>query len=322
MGTPVPIQKQAPLANATRGRMALDAVQVGKIVQPDRLVVYGQEGVGKSSLAAGADGAIFLPTEDGTAHLDVARFPAPESFADVLDAVRVLTNDEHAYRTFVLDTVDGLEPIIFRDICSASGKKSIEDVGGGFGKGYTAALDSWRLLLAELDRLRRARSMRIVLLAHSHIKTFKNPEGDSFDRYIGKLNEKAWGLLKEWADHVFFARFQTYAVEGEKDKRVRGVSDGARVICTTRTAAYDAKNRADLPAELPLSWPDIEVALAAHRPADPAQLEAECAELIPVAGDADGKLAGYLNTIRSDAAKLAHFANRLRAKAAEKGAQS
>lgn len=321
MASPVPIQqKQAPPATATRGRMSLAAVQVGKVAQPDRLVIYGQPGVGKSSLAAAADAAIFLPTEDGTAHLDVARFPAPESLADVLEAVRALIAEDHPYRTFVLDTVDGLEPIIFRDICNAANKKSIEDVGGGFGKGYTAALDSWRLLLAELDRLRRAKGMRIVLLAHSHIKTFKNPEGDAFDRYIGKVNEKAWGLLTEWADGVLFARFQTYAVEGEKDKRVRGVSDGARVLCTTRTAAYDAKNRADLPPELPLSWDDLNVALAAARPADPAKLEAECAEMIPTVGDADGKLGAYLNTIRGDAAKLAHFKNRLAAKVAEKGA--
>ncbi len=312
-----PIKQQAPPTTATRGRMALANVTRGRIDRPDRILVIGQEGVGKTTFAAMAPSPIFLCSEDGTSHVDVARFPEPQSFSEVLDAVRMLIEDSHDFQTLVIDTVDWLEPLVWAAVCEDGKKPDIEAFG--YGKGYTAAVDRWRRLLRALDRARDVKNMGVILLAHAQIKTFKNPEGEDFDRYMGKLHEKSYGLIREWADHVLFARFQTYTVE--KDGRHKGVSDGARVLCTTRTAAYDAKNRADLPPELPLSWEDFAAARAAHKPADPAKLEAEIVSLVETLADPDTttKVTPYLTTIRGDAAKLAHLVNRLRAKVAEAG---
>ena len=318
MTTVTPIKPQPPPTAATRGRMALANISRGRIDKPDRILVIGQEGVGKTTFAANAPAPIFICAEDGTSHVDVARFPEPERFGDVIDAVRALVTDPHEYQTLVIDTLDWLEPLVWAHVCESGKKPDIEAFG--YGKGYIAALDQWRALLAVIDAVRNARNMGVILLAHAHIKTFKNPEGEDFDRYTGKLHEKAYGLIREWCDHVLFARFQTYTIE--KDGRHKGISDGARVLCTTRTAAYDAKNRADLPPELPLSWEDFATAAKRHAPASPEKFVTECESLLPVVGDADGKLGAYLATIRGDAAKLAHFTNRLRAKAAEKGVQS
>lgn len=321
MTSVTPIKQQQPPANATRGRMALHRVTTGRLDQPDRFLVVGQEGVGKTTLFSDPSiKPIFLCSEDGTGHVDVARFPEPQSFDDVLEAVRTLIEDQHDFETLVFDTVDWLEPLVWAHVCAAAKKTDIESFG--YGKGYVAALDEWRRLLAELDRLRAVKRMRIAMLAHAHIKTFRNPEGEDFDRFTGKLHDKSFGLLKEWADHVLFARFQVYTVE--KDGRTKGISDGARVLCTTRTAAYDAKNRADLPAELPLSWTDLAAALAKRAPADPARLEAECTDLLVKLGDMDTttKANEYLTTHRGNAAKLAHLVNRLRALVAEKEKQS
>jgi hypothetical protein len=91
--------------------------------------------------------------------------------------------------------------------------------------------------------------MHIVLVAHTHIKTFKNPEGDDFDRYELKLHIKAGGLLKEWCDDVLFAHYETYAVNRQDEKKAKGFSTGARVVETVRTAAWDAKNRHKLPRD-------------------------------------------------------------------------
>lgn len=261
---------------AAPSRMQLTALVKGKQTKPIKLVVYGPEGCGKSTFASNAPSPVFLGTEDGTAQLDVTRFPAPQGWGDVLEAVRVLGTEAHDFKTLVVDTLDWAEPLVWQKVCAEDkdGAKTIELVGGGYGKGYTAALDHWRIFLSYLERLQKAKGMHVVLLAHSHIKSFKNPEGPDYERYELKLNQKAAGLMKEWSDAVLFANHETFA-QADKAKRVRGVSTGARVLYTERTAAYDAKNRYGLPAELPLAWPDFEAARLKGEPADPAALVSE-----------------------------------------------
>jgi hypothetical protein len=304
-------------------RMTLAGITRGKQAQPIRALLYGVEGVGKSTFGANAPSPVFLGAEDGTSQLDVARFHAPESWQDLLEAVQVLTNEPHDFKTLVLDTLDWAEPLLWAHIChrdttAKSPIRSIEDYG--YGKGYSAALDEWRIFLAALERLRKAKGMHVILIAHSWIKSFKNPEGDDFDRYELKLNAKASGLMKEWADAVLFANYETYAVKDAKTKRVRGVSNGARVLYTSRTAAYDAKNRYSLPETLPLSWTDFVGAVANQQPADPtaliAEIERKAKEL---GGKHEQDALAAIQRANGDAVKLAQLNNWANSKLIEKG---
>lgn len=286
-------------------RMSLKGVVKGKLQAPVRCVLFGVEGIGKSTFGAAAPKPIFLGAEDGTAQLDVTRFATPDSWQEVLDAVRLLTEEQHEYQTLVVDTLDWLEPMLWAHICKRDKKEDIEAYG--YGKGYAAALDEWRIFLAALERMRKAKPLHIVLLAHSWIKPFKNPEGDDFDRYEMKLHPKAAGLIKEWSDCVLFANFETFASK-DKNARVRGVSTGARLIHTERRAAFDAKNRYGLPETLPLSWPDFETAVAAHKPADPAALTAEIKrKLTELGGQLEKDALGALARAGNDATKLAQL---------------
>jgi hypothetical protein len=241
--------------------MTLSAVKTGRITQPLRVLLAGCEGIGKSTFGSHAPSPIFLGAEDGTAQLDVARFPEPGSWEDVLDAIRVLTNEDHSYRTLVIDTLDWLEPFVWRAVCEAGRKPSIEDFG--YGKGYVAALEEWRSFVASLEALRRKRGMHVVLLAHTQVKLFKNPEGDDYDRYTLKLHEKAGGLLKEWSDAVLFANYETHVLKD--GSRSKGFGGGSRVMHTERRAAWDAKNRFGLPERLPLDWSEFMAAVDASR---------------------------------------------------------
>lgn len=261
-------EKRMTLAAVTKGRQADD---------PVRLLVYGVEGVGKSTLAAGAPNPIFLDKERGTRLLDVARFPDPETWQDVRDAVTALINEQHDYRTFAVDTLDWVEPLIWKHLCQRENVNSIEEVGGGFQKGYIAAADEFRILLSLLERLIREKQMNVILLAHSHVKNFKNPEGPDFDRYLLKLNDKIAGVAKEWSEAVLFANYETVAKE-EKRKRAKGISTGARFLYCNRTAAYDAKNRFSLPDSLPLGWEELWGAIEIGAPADAAVLMASIEE--------------------------------------------
>lgn len=284
-------------------RMRLDALVKGRQQSPARVVLYGPEGIGKSTFAANAPAPVFLGAEDGTSQLDVTRFPSPDSWAEVGEAIRTLTLESHDFKTLVVDTLDWAEPILWQHICTRDKKANIEDYG--FGKGYQAALDEWRTFLAALDRLRNKRGMHLILLAHSHVKTFKNPEGEDFDRYELKLHQKASGLVKEWSDAVLFSTFETFAVKDDK-KRVRGVSSGARLIHTERRAAFDAKNRYGLAETLPLSWDEFAAGMESHQPASAEQLLREIAEKSErLATKEQEQLRGLVARAGNDAQKLA-----------------
>ena len=297
----------------TLGRMSLRSVVGGRQAQPVRVLLYGVEGIGKSTFAAAAPMPIFIGAEDGTAHLDVQRFQNPEKWQDVLDAVRALTVEKHEYQTLVIDTLDWAEPLLWRKVCADGKVESIEDLG--YGRGYTAALDGWRVLLAGIEELRRVKRMHVVFLAHSWIKPFKDPEGPGYDRYEMKIHAKAGGLMKEWCDCVLFANYETFAQTDAKTKRVRGVDTGARLFYTQRRAAYDAKNRYDLPESLPLSWEDFFAAVQARQPGDPVVLGAAISAKLPQLGKADAEKAqAALVRAGQDAAKLAQLNDWVNAK--------
>lgn len=257
-------------------RMTLTNVQRGKLDKPVRVVMYGTEGIGKSTFASESPDPIFLCAEDGTKELDVARFPEPGSWDEVLEAVETLRTSKHSFKTFVLDTLDWGEPLCWGKVCADGKKDDIESFD--FGKGYTAAVDVWRSFLARLDMLSNARQMNIVLLAHAHVRKFQNPEGNDFDRYELKLHAKSAGIIKEWCDALLFARLEVFTHEVKK--KTKGVDSGARIVHTTKTAAFDAKNRYSLPSQLPLNWNEFYESAKGGAPATPEKLQAEIAELL------------------------------------------
>ncbi len=290
----------------------------GKRQHPLWITLFATEGVGKSTFAHNAPAPIFIDVEQGTLELDTDRFvfdgaedrSAPKSWAEVLGAMRALENGGHAFKTLVVDTLDGIEPLIATHVCTRDGKANLEAYG--YGKGVTAALEEWRVFVAQVERLKR-RGMWVITLAHSHIKSFKDPESDGWDRYQMKMNEKAASLIRERSDIVLFANQEALAHESKG--RVRGVSSGARFMHTERTAAFDAKNRHGLPSVLPLSWEDFEAALKAGIPATAEQIQKEIDALMAkVPADLAVKVQESISKAAGDARKLAQVADRLRAK--------
>jgi hypothetical protein len=295
--------------------MPLTAGSKGRIAKPPRVVLYGVEKIGKSSFAAGAPSPRFICSEDGTSELDVERFREPRYWEEVRYCIDTLCRDPHDYKTVILDTLDWLEPLCWREVCRAGSVPALEDYGGGYGKGYDAARDVWRALLDDLDELRDKRGMAVVLLAHSWIKSFKNPEGDDYDRYEMKLHQKSSKLIMEWADCVLFATYETFTKKGKSDKKAKGVASGARVIHTQRTAAWDAGNRYDLPETLPLDWDAFAEAMKARAPEEPAKLKDRIGQMLDGVKDKDlhARVTAAVAKVGDDAAQLARIANKLAA---------
>lgn len=238
-----------------RKKTGLGSVTRGPVRAPQRVVIYGTEGIGKSTWASHAPGVIWLPTEEGSNALDVARFPRVQSWTDIVDALDSLASEAHEYKTLVIDTLDALEPFVWAKTCATrlNGDKrvhSIEDYG--FAKGYIYALDLWGELLARLDTLRDKRGMEVILVAHAALITVKSPDTEDWQRYDLKLHHKASARVREWADHVLFATNQLGMAKINQRMKVTALGD--RVLHTVAAPGWVAKTRSGATAELPLSY--------------------------------------------------------------------
>ena len=223
---------------------ALNNIRKGRISAPLKALVYGVEGIGKSTLGAGFPAPLFLCAESGTERLDVARLPEPRTWAAVLADLDEVATGKHEFKTLVVDTLDWLEPLVWDHACAKNKWASIE--APGYGKGYVEALGEWRQLLKRLEAI-RARGIHVVILAHATVRRVSPPDLEPFDRYALKVNEKAAALVREWVDAVLFAQYEVATSKGKQDRVARAYSTGERVLRTVYSASWDAKNRWGLP---------------------------------------------------------------------------
>jgi len=230
-------------------------IKKGRNPKPRRVMLYGTHGIGKSTFGAMAENPIFIPTEDGLGDIECESFPLAKSLGDVMAALESLYSGEHGYRTVVIDSLDWLERLIWNEVCEDEQVESIEKIG--YAKGYTFAIEKWRMVLGALDALRGDRGMTVVVIAHAKIEKFENPETVPYDRYSPRLHKLASALVQEWADEVLFATYKVLTVkvdEGFNKAKHNGVGTGERIIRTVERPAHVAKNRLNLPEELPLDY--------------------------------------------------------------------
>jgi hypothetical protein len=302
--------------------MTLSAVAKTAPSDSRRIVLHGVPGIGKSTFAADAPAPVFLARAKDIENLGGAQaFPEPESLDEVLEAVRVLTEQEHGFRTLVLDDLGVLNQLVVTAVCAKNRWADLSEAGG-FGRDAQAVLDGWRPLLGALERLQARRSMSVVMLGHSEVKTTNDPLlGESYDTFVvGGLPKQVVGLLSQWAECVLFARYEMLAAPVGQGK-TRTTSSGARFLhCTWTPGAY-AKNRLSLPARIPLSWASFDEAVRAGQSRSTGELLGEAEELLEVLGR-PASLVEYLGKVRADARKLTAFVDKLRGKAAEKSKES
>lgn len=236
-------------------------IHTGKRHNPPRLLAYGVEGIGKSTFAANALKPIFIPTEEGLDQIECDSFPLAETFEDITSSLTALINEQHDYQSVVIDSLDWMERIIWDVLCEQYGVSSIEKVDGGYARGYTHALTNWRKVLNDLDTLRNKRGMCVIVLAHAKVEKFNDPETNAYDRYSPRLHKHANALVTEWADAVLFATRKIITQSEDAGfNRTRttaaglGKDGGERILRCVGSPACVAKNRFNLPAELPLSW--------------------------------------------------------------------
>ena len=245
----------------------------GKRARAQKVVIYGPEGIGKSSFASQFPDPVFIDTEGSTDNMDVARLDKPTSWTMLVNEIAFIKANPTECKTLIVDTVDWAEQLAVAHVCSQHGKQGIEDFG--WGKGYTYVQEEMGRFLNALSDLVDM-GINVVLTAHAQIKKFEQPdEMGSYDRYELKLGQKTGSktapLVKEWADMVLFANYKTLVMTTDNGKKK--AQGGERVMYTNHRPAWDAKNRHGLPDEMPFNYAGIAHIFAGQQQAPQPQVE-------------------------------------------------
>ena len=228
-------------------------IRKGPQMRSVRTIIYGPEGIGKSTLASNFPDAVFIDFEHGTDSMDVARFDTPETFEELVTLMNSIAQED-VCKTVVLDTADRLEQIISKSVCAKYGFKSIEDAG--YGKGYTYLAEAWIELMKVCDKVIES-GKNVVFVAHAQMRKFEQPdEMGAYDRWELKLSKKTSPLLKEWSDMLLFCNYKNNIVEDPKTKSKKAVG-GKRVMYATHSPTYDAKNRYGLPDVMEMDFSEL-----------------------------------------------------------------
>lgn len=227
----------------------------GKIRTAIKTLIYGPEGIGKSTLASQFPDPVFIDTEGSTKQMDVARLPTPETWQDILAEIKYVYQNPDCCKTLAIDTADWAEMLCSKHLFGDAGIES-----PGYGKGYVMLAEKFQDMLHELDKVIAA-GIHVVLTAHAQMRKFEQPdEMGAYDRWELKLQKKTAPLVKEWADMVLFCNFKTIVVNVDGQGAQKGKNKamgGERVIYTTHHNCWDAKNRFGLDEKVPMEYSSI-----------------------------------------------------------------
>ena len=225
----------------------------GRIPRAQKVVLYGSEGIGKSTLAAMFPNPLFIDTEGGTAHMDVRRIDKPGTWTELMDVLNEVAITPDVCGSLIIDTADWAEQLAVSYVCAKYKKAGIEDFG--YGKGHTYLAEEFAPFFRALDRIVGA-GIHVVVTAHAKMRKFEQPdEMGAYDRWEMKLSKQVAPLFKEWCDMLLFLNYQTYVVTTEnKSTKAQG---GKRVMYTSHHPCWDAKNRHGLEEVLDLDYEQI-----------------------------------------------------------------
>lgn len=218
----------------------LDSISTGVKRKPPRILLYGIEGIGKSTFASNFPAPIFVQTEDGLDNINCSSFPLSKSFDEVIEDLDELVVYDHEFKTVVIDSLDWLERLVWDKVCVENKVSSIEGIG--YGRGYVIALTYWKKIVELLDRLRNEKKMIVLLLAHAVSEDYSDAEVAQLKRFTPRLHKSARSLFAEYVDLMLLATRRFGAVKGT----------GERIVKTEAAPQQVAKSRYRIPPVLPL----------------------------------------------------------------------
>ena len=240
--------------------MAIDLKTLSKPSgqRPIIATLFGEGGMGKTTLASMFPSPVFIRTEDGTASLagndNVSLFPLATSTQDVLDAIEALATQKHDHKTLVIDSITQLATMVEAEIVAADPKaKSINQAGGGYGAGYSTAAEKHRQIRDWAGSLAYEKGMNVIFIGHADTEMLDLPDMDAFARYTVRMHKKSLPNYTDNVDLVGLIRLKTFVRGGDGDKK-RAISTGEREIICHPQASSVTKNRFNISEPLAFTF--------------------------------------------------------------------
>jgi hypothetical protein len=241
----------------------LGKVQSGIKINGQINLVYGPEGVGKTTIFSTYPNGILADVEEGSKHLNVNRLMRDElpDYAALISLINELTTGEHSYETFGIDSITALEAMMSASICGTK-YKSLSDIP--YGGGVVQLEELATGFMGTLRKLATTRNMNVFLIGHTRVRQFTDPtDSSTWSRYSIQCNEKFADKLKAFSDNVWFLRYDIDTYKDSKTNKTVASSSGKRILHTAWSAAYDAKSRLALPNEVDVTVNGYEAIKAA-----------------------------------------------------------
>ena len=216
--------------------------------------IYGGAGIGKTNLAATFPKPIFIRFEDGMQSIPSTSrpdaFPVAHSFSDATSQLMALLNEEHDYKTLVIDSITKAERIFIEEIVRGSSKsstnefdnKALAKAGGGYGAGYQILSNYHQRLRNACGMLAERKNMNVVFIAHAEIETIDLPDAPAHNRFGLKMNKQSMAHYVDDVDLVGFLRLETFVMTDD-NKKAKARTSGERILQCTTAASSISKNR-------------------------------------------------------------------------------
>ena len=241
--------------------------------KPEKLVVEGEAGAGKTTFACSShtkkEPAFVINADDGGENvfhktgINLIHDCIPtgdvkenaEKWDQLMAVLREIASEKSGIKRIIVDSVDKVEILAQAKTCALHKLTHIEDMG--YGKGFAYSRGEMAKLLSGLNYLRDTQDIQPILVCHTQVRTINKPTMEPYDSFVLKLHRSLCGDVMEWADVILFVAFETIVKKidsGFNRKDSRAIQSGNRFLYTSGSMGVDAKNRFDLPAEIPADW--------------------------------------------------------------------
>lgn len=226
--------------------MSLLAAAKKPPAEPLIVTICGNPGSGKTSLAASFPKPFLIRTTGEAVPRDLAEAPDTldevQKVADLWSQLMALLDEEHNYKTLIIDSVTGLEALFVADVLASDPKaRGLNQALGGYGAGRAAVVAQHARVRKAAEALRKRRGMHVVFVAHADIVRVDPPDSDAYSLYSLRLDNKSMAPFVDSVDVVGFVK-QHVVVMGDEGAK-KAVTTGDRVLSTYMTPSSIQKNR-------------------------------------------------------------------------------
>jgi hypothetical protein len=235
-------QKEEPLPKINGLKINRGCKKRGYVI-----TIYGMPGIGKTTWANKAELPIIADIDKGCAHINCTSVES-NSWNDLQNIVKWFKTQVD-FQTLIIDTIDKLEPQLWRHVCLDRKEpwKSIESPG--YGKGYAEAVEYWTKFLDEIKAIADS-GKNIIFTSHNMIKSYSSPDSEAYDRYQLAIHHKAADQFFNSMDAVIFCQYEQF-VQKNKSGEFVGSTTKERIAICGESITAQCKNRFGMPEKLP-----------------------------------------------------------------------